>query len=261
VNLLSNKSLLITKSKQDADKALLDLTESGVDIIYFPTIKIIPIPDSPVLNDALLMFDTFDYLVFTSTNAVEVFNNIAENRQLEFSSVKVAAVGKSTEEKCRQYEINVDILPDEFSAKGLINKFSSIDLIDKKIFVPGSSMSRGELEMGLSGLGAHVIKATIYDVTLNDTNTLHNEIEKIKQKLPDIFTFTSPSSFNSFLEIMSVNNVGEYFGRSTVCAIGTTTEEAIRAKGLAVHIIPRTFSLSGIAEAIKTYFQITANMA
>jgi uroporphyrinogen-III synthase len=60
---------------------------------------------------------------------------------------------------------------------------------------------------------------------------------------------------------MSVTDSDKYFGTSTICAIGTTTENAIREKGLAVHIVPETFSLQGISEAIIKYFQITANIA
>lgn len=258
---LSDKTLLITKAKAEAEKVFGELSGDGMDIIYFPTIKIVPKTDSQDLAGALVMFDEFDYLIFTSPNAVEIFYNIALSRQLEFSKVKVAATGNSTAEKCRQYEINVDVVPGEFSAKGIINRFSSIDLTDKKIFIPGSSLSRDELANVLSGLGAQVITAPIYDTVLNDRDILFNEMEKLNHKKPGIFAFTSPSSFDNFLTIMDVKDHINYFSGSTICAIGLTTEEAIRLKGLTVHIVPQIFSLTGIAEAIKRYFLITANMA
>ncbi len=255
-----NKSLLITKNRQEAEKSLMGLIDAGMEIIYFPTIKIIPILDSPALNETLSIFDEFDTLIFTSANAVDIFNNIAEERQIELSKVKIAAIGKSTEEKCKYYEINVDILPDEFSAKGLIEKLSKTDLIDKKVLIPGSSLSRNDLEKSLEKLGAQVTCTPIYDVILNDKDNLHDEIKKVGRKHLDIFAFTSPSSFENFIEIMNVNDVNEYFDKSTICAIGTTTEEAIRKQGLTVNIVPQVFSLQGIADAIKKYFLITANM-
>jgi uroporphyrinogen-III synthase len=261
LNLLDKKILLITKSRQDAGESLSALSEAGMDIIYFSTIKIIPIPNSSALEEKLAAFDEFDYLIFTSANAVEVFNMIAQNSQLEFSKVKVAAIGKSTAEKCKQYEINVDIIPDEFSVKGMINKFASVDLTDKKILIPCSSLSRSELELGLSELGAHVTSVPVYNVIVNNPDNLQDEILRIRNNKPDYFVFTSPSSFDNFIEIMNLNDLDEYFTKTTLCAIGTTTEEAIRAKGLTVHIVPQIFSLSGIADAVKKYSQITANMA
>ena len=261
MNSLRNKTILITKSELECKKNLDSLKHEGAELIFCPTIKILPSTNSPELDDALRMFSQFDYLVLTSANAVEVFFDITTKKRLNLSKIKVAAVGKSTADECDSVGIRVDILPEEFSSKGLIEKFSEFDLVDKKIFIPGSSLSSGELNLGLSELGAQVYSVPVYDVIPNDLNNLKNEHKKIQKKHPNVFVFTSPSSFNNFLRIMSVTDSDKYFGTSTICAIGTTTENAIREKGLVVHIVPETFSLQGISEAIIKYFQITANIA
>jgi uroporphyrinogen-III synthase len=261
MNSLRNKTILITKSEAECKKNLDSLRHEEAELIFCPTIKILPATNSPELDDALKMFSQFDYLVFTSSNAVEIFSDIAKKKKLNLSKVKVAAVGKSTADECESVGITVDILPDEFSAKGLIDKLSEFDLTDRKIFIPGSSLSGGELNLGLSEQGAQVYSVPVYDVVPNELNNLKNEHKKIQKKHPNVFVFTSPSSFNNFLKIMNVADPDKYFGTSTICAIGTTTESAIREKGLAVHIVPKTFSLQGVSEAIIKYFQITANIA
>jgi len=261
MNSLRNKTILITKSEAECKKNLDPLKNEDAELIFCPTIKILPATNSPELDDALRMFNQFDYLVLTSANAVEVFFDIATKKRLNLSKIKVATVGKSTADECESVGIRVDILPDEFSSKGLIEKFSEFDLVGKKIFIPGSSLSGGDLNLGLSELGAQVYSVPVYDVVANDLINLKNEHKKIQKKHPNVFVFTSPSSFNNFLKIMSVTDSDKYFGTSTICAIGTTTENAIREKGLAVHIVPKTFSLQGISEAIIKYFQITANIA
>ncbi|MCX6168922.1 MAG: uroporphyrinogen-III synthase [Ignavibacteriales bacterium] len=261
MNSLRNKTILITKSELESKKNLDALKHEGAELLFCPTIKIVPAINSPELDDALRMFNQFDYLVFTSANAVEVFFDIAAKRKLNLSKAKVAVVGKSTADECESVGIRVDIIPDEFSSKGLIDKLSEFDLINKKIFIPGSSLSGGDLNLGLSELGAQVYSVPVYDVVPNDLNNLKNEHKKIQKKHPNVFIFTSPSSFNNFLRIMSVTDSDKYFGTSTICAIGATTESAIREKGLAVHIVPKTFSLQGVSEAIIKYFQITADIA
>ena len=260
MNSLKNKTILITKSKAEAEKSIRQLEEHGAEIVYFPTIKVLPLANSPELNDALDMFGRFDYLVFTSTNAVEVFSDIAKKKKLDLSKIKIAAVGKSTSEECENLGISVDILPDEFSAEGLLYKFSEFELSNKNIFIPGSSLSSGKLNMGLSELGAQVFSVPIYDVVKNELSNLKSEHQKIQRKHPSIFIFTSPSSFSNFLKLMNVSDADKFFGKSVICAIGTTTEKAIDNYGLNVHIVPKTFSLSGVSEAILKYFQITVNM-
>ena len=114
--------------------------------------------------------------------------------------------------------------------------------------------------MGLSELGAQVFSVPIYDVVKNELSNLKTEHQKIQRKHPGIFIFTSPSSFSNFLKLMNVSDADKFFGKSVICAIGTTTEKAIDNYGLNVHIVPKTFSLSGVAEAILKYFQLTVNM-
>jgi len=261
VNLLINKTILITKSESDAKNNLDLLINEGAEIIYCPTIKIIPAVNSPELDDALMMFNNFNYLIFTSSNAVDVFTAVARERKINLSRIKVAAVGISTAEKCEASGITVDILPDEFSSSGLIDKFLEFDLTGKKILIPGSSFSRSELSEGLRELGAEVYSVPIYDVATNDIGSLKNIHKKIQRKHPNLFVFTSPSSFYGFLKIMSVADTDKYFLSSIICSIGSTTESAVREKGLSVHIVPQVFSLHGVSEAIINYYKLTANMA
>jgi uroporphyrinogen-III synthase len=71
---IKNKEILITKSKTESEKSVSMLTDAGAKIIYFPTIKIIPIIDSPELNNIRNNLDAFDFLIFTSINSAEIFN-------------------------------------------------------------------------------------------------------------------------------------------------------------------------------------------
>lgn len=261
MNLLKNKTILITKSEPDSKNNLDLLKNEGAEIIYCPTIIIIPAINSPELDDALIMFSSFNYLIFTSSNAVKVFSDIARTKNINLSRIKVASVGKSTAEECESAGIKVEIIPDEFSARGLIDKFSEYDLAGKKILIPGSSLSSGELNMGLSEQGAEVYSVPVYDVVANDISNLKNVHKKIQKKHPNIFVFTSPSSFDGFLKIMNVAHPDKYFGTSIICSIGSTTESAIREKGISVHIVPEISSLHGVSEAIIKYYNITANMA
>ena len=258
---LLNKTILVTKAKDDAEQALILLAHAGAEIIYFPTIKIVPNIDTQEVIDTASSFNKFDYVVFTSTNAVEVFHEIIQKYNLDLSNKKIATVGKSTDKKCAELNLKVDLVPEEFIARGLIKKFSKIEIAGKHILIPGSALSSDELSNNLTKLGAVVSKLVTYDVEENNKENLADELDSINSNKPDVFIFTSPSSFDNFCKIINIDNVTDYFERTVICAIGTTTENAIRQSGLNVNIVPEVFSLNGVSEAVIKFFQITANTA
>ncbi|NJD21254.1 MAG: uroporphyrinogen-III synthase [Melioribacter sp.] len=257
---LKNKTVLVTKKKESAGKYFLQLKNEGANIIFFPTIKVIPKLESPELKNAINHFKEFDYLVLTSSNAVKVFAEMIQSRFLDLTNIKVATIGEKTSEECYSNGIKVDITPVEFSSQGLIKTFSKLELNGKKIFIPCSSLSNGELKLGLTELGAKVDLIHVYDVVSSNLSELRKEYEEIINRQPDIYVFTSPSSFNNFISLMNINDISDYFVNKIICTIGSTTEKAVESYGLSVHIVPKTYSLSGISEAIIKYFQLTVNM-
>jgi len=71
-------------------------------------------------------------------------------------------------------------------------------------------ITKGRNEAGnaidlLSAEGAEIIffptikTVPVYDTIENDPDSLKNEIRIIKEKIPDLFVFTSPSSFKNSL--------------------------------------------------------------
>lgn len=261
MSLIKGKKILVTKSADECGAVFNNLVSQGAEIIYFPTIKILPKYHELDLSDLIINADQFEFVVFTSANAVDIFSMLVNEYRPDLSRTKVAAVGRTTAEACRSHGIYVHLIPDEFSAKGLIDKFSGLELIGKKILIPGSSISRGELKIGLSELGAEVVTLPIYDVIYIEPCETKIEFDSIKNHRPDIYVFTSPSSFNGFIKIVGEQNLNNYFSNKLICAIGNTTEEAIRKNGFIVNIVPQTFSLKGVAETITKFFSKTFNAA
>ena len=258
---IKNKGILITKSKAESEKSVRLLIDAGAKLIYFPAIKIIPIFDSLELKEIRENFNVFDYLIFTSVNSARIFSNFIQQYNLDLSNLKIAVVGKATFEYCNVMGIKVNFLPDEYSAKALLRKLSLIILTGKNILIPCSSLSRDELYTGLTALGANVKSVPIYNVVKNNIEELYEEINNLKKRKPDVFLFTSPSSFENFLSLAGVEHISNYFEGSLIAAIGSTTENAIRDFNLIVNIVPKIFTIEGASEAIIRFFNITANLA
>lgn len=254
-NGLKNKVIVITRSEEQSEDSIKKFESLGATVIPFPTIKIRPIETFNMFDNYAAQLNSFDYIVFTSENAVEYSVNRLKKIGIDLpDKITVVCVGKKTADKCSEFNIKVDIVPNDFSAKGLLNYFGKIDLTKKKFFIPSSSIAREELKTGLIELGAEVIKTPIYDVGLPDKSEIEENKNLLQKNKPDLFIFTSPSTYNNFLDILKIENAQNYFGDYTIAAIGPTTAEAIENSGVKVDIVPNNFTMDDLIESIVNYY-------
>jgi uroporphyrinogen-III synthase len=71
---LINKRILITRARHQASDLAAQLEALGATPILIPTIEIIPPETYAPLDAAIAKLDAYDWLIFTSANAVEVFH-------------------------------------------------------------------------------------------------------------------------------------------------------------------------------------------
>jgi uroporphyrinogen-III synthase len=72
---LNNKRILITRTRHQASSLAAQLEALGATTLLIPTIEIIPPATYAPLDAALAQLDRYDWLLFTSANAVEVFHH------------------------------------------------------------------------------------------------------------------------------------------------------------------------------------------
>ena len=88
--------VLVTRTPNQAAAFSQKLRNAGLRPVEFPAIQLQPLPWGP-LDRALAILDRFDWLIFTSGNAVELFWRRVDERRLELASLpRVAAVGSAT---------------------------------------------------------------------------------------------------------------------------------------------------------------------
>jgi uroporphyrinogen-III synthase len=259
--LLDNKIIFISKAKDAGSNTISELEVNGAEVIYLPTISILPRLLSESETGLLKNLAQYDYLIFTSSNACEIFFRHVNLSNIISSKIIVAAVGNSTSKTCLDYGIRVNIIPPKSSALGLIEELRKVDLSSKKVLLPVSALSGDELPEALIEMGANIDVIQIYDTTCGCGAANQYLIEKVKQAVPDIFVFTSPSSFTCFLRIFSIIEPEVFFYGKVICALGPSTEKSITDQNLIVNIVPETTTLSGVEEAIIKYFYSIQNIA
>ena len=254
---LSGKTIVITRAIEQSKESSEVFRQLGANVIIFPTLDIVP-PESWNEFDSVIKNNgTIDFLIFTSTHAVKMFVQRCEELKVsvDFNLTKVVAVGNKTASVCEKNKIPVHIIPKKFSGIGVVAELANYDLQKKLIFIPRSAIGREELPEGLEALGAKIKTAPVYNVSLPSDEKVKVNLEILNQSKPEIFIFTSPSTFENFLQILKIASPVKYFGSYKVAAIGPTTRSAIENKHVHVDIMPDEYTIDGLAKAIIEFYK------
>ena len=256
---LSGKRILVTRSPEQAQDFADSLAALGAEPVVFPVIQFEPLPTD--LPDPA----AYDWLIFTSANAVDFFFERLETRDWRLKTIsnlqspvsslpKIAAVGSATAVKLTALGVPVDFMPDEFTGEQLVLGLG--DVAGRRVLLPRAKIGRPEIVNLLRERGAVVDDVALYDtVTAVPTPAALAELEKGV----DAITFTSPSSVRNFLQIVESRPQGflKPLGSTAVIAcIGPVTAAEARQSGFTVHVIPEAYTIDGLIEALIRYWEI-----
>jgi uroporphyrinogen-III synthase len=255
---LKGKTIVITRTVEQSNESSKIFIRLGASVIIFPTLEIVP-PSSWEQFDVIVKGkDKIDYIIFTSAHAVSMFKKRCDelNAEIDFSSgMKVIAVGSKTANVCKELGLPVHIIPQKFSGEAVVEELSKYDLKDKVIFIPRSAIGREALPNGLKELGAIIKPAPVYNVALPASENIKAPMEKLNKTKPDLFIFTSPSTFENFLQILNITDPARYFNSCRIAVIGPTTKSAIEERKVKVDIMPDEYTIDGLAKTIVNYYK------
>jgi uroporphyrinogen III methyltransferase/synthase len=173
---------------------------------------------------------------------------------LNYNRTKVVAIGNKTSSYCHKNNIYVSIVPEKFSAEGVVEALSKYNLKNKIVFIPRSAIGREELPKGLKDLGAVIKSVPVYSVSIPTGEKSQHSLGVLNSTHVDLFIFTSPSTFENFLQIADIKNPYQYFSKFDVAAIGPTTKDAIEVKKVKVKILPEEYTINGLINKIVEYY-------
>ena len=254
---LINKTILITRTVEQSKESSEVFKQLGANVITFPTLDIVPPSSWKEFDKIVKSRAQIDFIIFTSVHAVKMFVKRCSdlNLELDYTGLKVTAIGNKTSAICSRFNIPVQIIPRRFSSEGVVDELSNYNLKGKIVFIPRSEIGREDLPEGLEKLGAVIKVAPVYNVSIPPEEKIGKYLEILKNSKPDLFIFTSPSTFENFLEILKIKNPVKYFKNYDIAAIGPTTRAAIENHYVNVNIMPKEYTLNGLTKAIVEYYQ------
>lgn len=250
LNYFENKNfgrkIALTRDYESGIKDKKKLEVRGFDVKIIPTIKIVE-KNLDILEEKFKDF-SYDYLVFTSKNAVKIFfDNLIENHDIrDIGKVKIAAIGEKTKKEIEKYNLKVDIVPRNFVGENLLDEMGKYVKKDDKIFFPHSNLSRKKIIDGLDNIGI-LDEVEIYD---------NIKEEKLDQDFDfDEIIFTSSSCVNNFVEIYGK----EALLNKKIYSIGQITTKTIENHGLEVYKESKKQSVDSLIERIVEDYENEKN--
>jgi len=252
---LLGKKVLVTRTRQQASALVALLERKGAGCIECPTIEVRQVKDTSVLDAAIDSASTFDWIIFSSPNAVKFFflriDQLGKDVRI-LGGARVATVGASTAKELKKHHIRVDAIPDDFRAEGLIRLFSKMNMQGARVLIPRAVKAREILPQALEQMGAAVLVAPTYETVA--PQVAPQTLELLEEEIIDVVTFTSSSTVSNFFKAVPPHLIKKVLSTAKVACIGPVTAETARQKGLEVNVVPDESTIPSLVSAIEKSF-------
>ena len=230
--------VLVTRPRHQATPMLHQLELLGAVPHLLAAIQIRDPDDWSAVDAALsrMTRGSFDWLVFTSANGVEMFMKRLQQTGGDLralGSIKLAAIGPSTAAKLREFHLEPDLAPSADSRSETLATMLKERIKGQRVLLAQADNARDLLQSELAS-GAAIEKVTVY-----------RQVESIERPSPvfdqlrrgeiDCVTLTSPAIARSFLaacDIVIAERIRA--GQLQLVTNGTRISDAVRERDFAV---------------------------
>jgi len=254
---LAGKRIVVTRAIEQA-RGLKDLLEKlGAIVLLIPAVSFSEPADSTALDRAIRTLDEFDWILFTSANAVRFFANRCRRLGRSFVEGKrpcCAAVGPVTASAAAAEGFTIDYVAKEFLGTALAWELSA-SLFGKRVLLPRSERAGRELPDALKSGGAEVTEVVAYH-TGGVGTAEPGVIEALREARVDVVSFFSPSAVENLRGELGADVLSRLACKAAMAAVGPVTATALRKIGLPVAIEAPESTAESMAKAIGEYFSM-----
>jgi uroporphyrinogen-III synthase len=255
---LAGKRIVITRAPEQAGELVSALESLGAQVFLLPTVRFAP-PESPAeLDAALERLTEFDWILFTSQNAVRFFcrrwTETGRKRAVPGAvRARVAAVGSATARAVTAEGMRVDYVAQTQTGESLAVELGD-SMAGKEVLLPRSDRVDDRLPSALRETGARVTEVVAYR-TLRPEKLDHEILTSVRHSEIDAIVFASPSAFHNLAVLVPSSELAALSNRIQFATIGSTTTRALREAGVRVAIESNDSSSAGLADAIAKHYQ------
>lgn len=252
---LMGKTIVVTRAAGQSSQFAHLLQQQGATVIEMPALEIGQPSSWEDLDGAIAQISQFNWLILTSTNAVDYFFErlVTQGKDARaLAGVKVAVVGQKTADSLKQQGIQPDYLPPDFVADSLIEHFPESNLSGLKILFPRvETGGREVLVKEFVARGAIVTEVAAYQsICVQDISP------EVLDKLPDVdvVTFASSKTVNCVCQLLETSSgMGRWDEGVCIASIGPQTSVACEQWLGRVDIEAKEYTLAGLTQAIVAW--------
>jgi len=251
MNLLQGKKILITRNATQAGSLKEQLIQLGAEVICIPTIQIVDPSSWQLFDQAAKKGFEFDWVVFTSVNAVLQTKKRLTELSLDLNSkLKIAAIGDQTAKTIGDLGWKVDLVPDKYQAEDLGEKLIESGVKNKKIWLPRALIARNILVEKLEQVGAGVALTPVYENNIPFENR-ERLLSTLAKKEIDWITFTSASTVTHFFKIAGAELLGKPL--PMLASIGEITTKTLEKFSYQPVFTANPQNLAGLCQGIVNW--------
>jgi uroporphyrinogen III methyltransferase/synthase len=258
---LFGKRILVTRPKAQAADMVDRIEAAGGEAIEAPMIRIVEPDDFGPLDAACERAGEFDWIVLSSVNAVDAFVDrlLAGPRDLRtLKGVRLCVVGPSTGDRLARYGLKVDLTPAEYRADAVVPAMAELgDLRGQKVLLPHGDIGREVVAEELRKHGAEVTEVVAYRTVVSEPEREGEPdiYRMLLERRIDVVTFTSASAVRNFVHVLGDEPAADLLRTTVVASIGPVTAEAAAQHNIHSTIVPSSYTIPALVDAIVEYFQ------
>jgi uroporphyrinogen III methyltransferase/synthase len=244
---LDGVQVVVTRAAHQAEEMSAPLRDLGAEVILVPVIGIAPPADPAPLDQAAKRANEYDWIIFTSANAVSGFVAACPLSPVECKA-RVATIGSATREAAEQHGFRVTLVPERYVAESLVEAFAATDLHGRRILIPSAAVTRDIVPADLRKRGAEVEVVEAYRNVMPPGSPERAALV-FREPYPDWVSFASPSAIDNLIKLIGAGPLRAV----KIATIGPVTSEAVRRHGLPVSVEAVDHTAEGMVLAILGY--------
>ncbi len=241
---LAGRTILVTRSAEDARAWAAELDRHGARTVVFPCIALQPIRNSATAAALAAALENADWLVLTSVHGAHGVAELVGARL--GAGARVAVVGEATERAARQVFGRVDLVAPNGTGRslgvGLARHIrDALGTDSTRVVAAGAENARLDVEEALESLGVEVQRIPVYRTVPASAQEPREDLGALGV---DTIFLASPSAAAGLLARAVVPD------DARIITIGPSTSETVRDAGLRVDGEAAARSLEGMIEAM-----------
>ncbi|HEU5342627.1 uroporphyrinogen-III synthase [Edaphobacter sp.] len=247
---LAQRRILVTRTRHQASGLAAQLESLGATVVIVPTIEIVPPETYAPLDAALARLAAFDWLIFTSANAVEVFE---QRRNRAIAPKRIAVIGPATARAVEEIGLAVDLIPPQYVGESLAVELTPYAQHCHMLLIRAAE-ARDTLPETLRAAGATVSVVAAYrnQVPPGAIPTLQS-IFASPRTWPDAITFTSASTARNLFALLDAASL-VLPEKIVLASIGPITSQTLRDLGHPPHVEAAEHTIPALVHALAERF-------